>query len=124
MALSLIDLMAQDFEPEKYQDRYREALKELIEAKLEGEEIAISEEEPAPGKVVDLMEALKASVERMQSGKKPGAAAAHKEGATTKGKSGEGKGKNSAGTTKSHTKGKRTTPAKKGRKTKSKRGAA
>jgi DNA end-binding protein Ku len=63
MAYRLVDLMAKPFAPEDYKDHYREALMKVIEAKLEGEELV---EEPiaAPsGKVVDLMEALRASVE-------------------------------------------------------------
>jgi len=62
MAVSLIDLMLDEFEPEKYQDQYRDALTQIIEHKLEGAEIV---EAPAPkkGKVVDLMSALKASVD-------------------------------------------------------------
>lgn len=78
MAYSLIDLMTEEFEPEQYHDQYRAALMEIIEAKLEGVEIV---EAPAPpaGKVVDLMAALKASVEaareRKQAAKaKPAAA--------------------------------------------------
>lgn len=62
MALSLIDLMIEEFEPEKYQDGYREALREIIEAKLQGAEIVEAPAAPA-GKVVDLMAALKRSVE-------------------------------------------------------------
>jgi len=61
MAKSLVDMLTGDFEPEKYHDSYREALLELIERKAEGQEI----KRPAPvaGKVTDLMEALRASVE-------------------------------------------------------------
>lgn len=61
MAKSLVEMLTGDFEPEKYQDNYREALLELIEQKSQGEEIT----RPAPvvGKVTDLMEALRASVE-------------------------------------------------------------
>lgn len=61
MAKSLVDMLTGDFEPEKYHDNYREALIELIERKAEGQEI----KRPAPtaGKVTDLMEALRASVE-------------------------------------------------------------
>jgi DNA end-binding protein Ku len=62
MAFSLIDLMANTFDPEQYKDNYREALMKVIEAKLQGAEIV--EAPPAPkGKVVDLMDALKASVQ-------------------------------------------------------------
>jgi DNA end-binding protein Ku len=63
MAYRLVDLMAKPFQPEDYKDHYREALMKVIEAKLEGEELV---EEPiaAPsGRVIDLMEALRASVE-------------------------------------------------------------
>jgi DNA end-binding protein Ku len=65
MAKSLVDMLTGDFEPEKYHDNYREALIELIERKSEGEEI----KRPAPvaGKVTDLMEALRASVEAARS---------------------------------------------------------
>jgi DNA end-binding protein Ku len=65
MAKSLVDMLTGDFEPEKYHDNYREALLELIEAKSEGEEI----KRPAPvaGKVTDLMEALRQSVEAARS---------------------------------------------------------
>lgn len=61
MAKSLVDMLTGDFEPEKYHDNYREALLELIERKSEGEEI----KRPAPvaGKVTDLMEALRESIE-------------------------------------------------------------
>lgn len=61
MAKSLVDMLTGNFEPEKYHDNYREALLEMIERKSEGQEI----KRPAPvaGKVTDLMEALRASVE-------------------------------------------------------------
>ena len=60
MAFTLIDLLHEPFAPEKFKDEYREALMKLIDAKLEGEELAVVTSEPA--KVVDLMTALKASV--------------------------------------------------------------
>ncbi|MBS3943538.1 MAG: Ku protein [Dethiobacter sp.] len=62
MARELIENLAADFNPEKYTDEYRKMLLDLIQAKIEGEQVAIPEIE-AKGKVVDLMEALKASVE-------------------------------------------------------------
>jgi len=70
MAEHLIELMQTDFDPEQYKDHYRQALRKVIDAKLEGKEIVIQEEAPK-AKVVDLMEALRASVENMKSGKKP-----------------------------------------------------
>jgi DNA end-binding protein Ku len=62
MAKSLIDNLTEPFEPEKFKDEYREALLEIVEKKVAGEEIEVVPE-PEPTKVVDLMEALKASVE-------------------------------------------------------------
>lgn len=68
MASSLIDLMTQEFSPDDYKDNYREALMQLIEAKLEGKELV---EAPvvASGNVIDLMEALQASMESMKAKK-------------------------------------------------------
>ncbi|WP_040378538.1 non-homologous end joining protein Ku [Dethiobacter alkaliphilus] len=62
MARELIENLATTFEPEKYTDEYRKKLLEMIHAKIEGEQIAVPEV-AAQGKVVDLMDALKASVE-------------------------------------------------------------
>jgi DNA end-binding protein Ku len=68
MAGMLIDMMTQEFQPENYQDHYREALSKIIEAKLEGKELV---EAPAAAqtKVVDLMDALAASMEKMKAQK-------------------------------------------------------
>lgn len=70
MAYSLIDLMTEDFDPSAFKDNYREALAEIIEAKLQGGEIVEAPAAPR-GKVVDLMAALKASVEAAQGRKQP-----------------------------------------------------
>jgi DNA end-binding protein Ku len=65
MASSLIDSMAGSFKPDEFTDNYRAALQEVIDAKVEGREIVAPEEtEDAPAAAVDLMAALKASVER------------------------------------------------------------
>jgi DNA end-binding protein Ku len=72
MASSLIDNMAADFTPDKFSDEYQDQLRQLIAAKLEkgdavdtaatfGEE---GEEEDERGEVIDLMEALRRSVEQ------------------------------------------------------------
>jgi DNA end-binding protein Ku len=68
MAKQLVDSLAGDFDPGRYRDTYREQVLELIERKAQGEEIAVqppAEEvaQPAP----DLMSALKASLEAVQS---------------------------------------------------------
>jgi DNA end-binding protein Ku len=61
MARQLIDSLASEWNPEEFTDEYREALLRIVEAKLNGQEIEVVEAEPT-AKVVDLMEALKASV--------------------------------------------------------------
>ncbi len=70
MAVSLIENLTTTFEPEKYKNTYREALMELIHAKISGDEIAVPAQPEAP-KVVDLMEALRASIEASQKQKAP-----------------------------------------------------
>ncbi|MDN5347848.1 MAG: end-binding protein Ku [Clostridia bacterium] len=62
MAVTLINNLASRFEPEKYTDEYRKALLEIIEARIAAEEVAVPAR-PAGDKVVDLMEALRASIE-------------------------------------------------------------
>ena len=76
MAESYIDTLTADFDPGQYTDDYRHALEELIEAKAEGVTL---EAAPAPAKdtnVVDLMAALRASVEaaKARRGEPPAAA--------------------------------------------------
>ncbi|GHJ57020.1 non-homologous end joining protein Ku [Micromonospora chersina] len=68
MASSLIDSMAGEFEPDAFTDDYRAALQEVIDAKVEGREVVQpEEEEAAPAAAVDLMAALKASVDRARA---------------------------------------------------------
>ncbi len=63
MARQLVQQLSGSFEPEQFKDDYRAALEEVVKQKIEGEEITIAAEpEAEPTKVVDLMEALKASV--------------------------------------------------------------
>ena len=61
MARTLIDNLTAEWNPGEFSDEYRESLLRVVEAKINGEEIEVVEAEPA-AKVVDLMEALKASV--------------------------------------------------------------
>jgi DNA end-binding protein Ku len=67
MAKQLIDNLTAGWNPDEYRDEYREAMLEIVEKKIAGEEIEIVPQE-APAKVVDLMEALKASVAAAKSG--------------------------------------------------------
>ncbi len=64
MATQLVETLASDFEPEKYHDEYREQLLGLIDQKAAGEEIVAPPEPEAPAKVLDLMAALEASLNR------------------------------------------------------------
>lgn len=66
MAGSLIDNLTKPFDTTAYVDRTREAVEELAAKKVAGEEI-VAVASPEPTKVVDLLEALKASVEATKS---------------------------------------------------------
>jgi len=61
IAKKLIEHLTQAFDPEKYKDDYREALKALIDKKIEGKEIEVAPDTPERN-VIDLMEALQASL--------------------------------------------------------------
>jgi len=63
MAKALIESLADSFDPSRYKDEYREAVLKVVKAKMEGEVIE-APEAPQPAKVMDLMEALRASVEQ------------------------------------------------------------
>ncbi|TLP53557.1 Ku protein [Microbispora triticiradicis] len=82
MAESLIDTMVADFDPAEYTDAYREALQEVIEAKVAGREIVAPEVPAEQGPAVDLMAALRASVEAAKR-ERQGAGAAEKSAAKT-----------------------------------------
>ena len=75
MAVSLIENLSDQFDPQRYHDEYQAALKKLIDAKVAGAPLPAAPSERGE-KIVDLMEALRASVE-----------------ATRKKSSGEGAGK-------------------------------
>jgi len=62
MAEMLIDGLTAEFDPEAFKDSSREAIENAAQKKVEGQEI-VAPEAPEPTKVVDLLEALKASVE-------------------------------------------------------------
>lgn len=75
MSAALVDSMASDFEPDQYKDDYQVQLRKLIEAKLEQGESLDTEQtfgaeaaESGNGEVIDLMEALKRSLEKKRGG--------------------------------------------------------
>ncbi|ELR73908.1 Ku domain protein [Fulvivirga imtechensis AK7] len=69
LAKTLVESMSKSFDEIDMTDHYHEALKEVINAKIEGKEVvSYTEEEP---EVVDIMTALKESIEQAKSEKKP-----------------------------------------------------
>ena len=72
LAAHIVDTKAGHFEPKKYEDHYEKALIELLKNKQAGRPIESAEEEAAAPRVINLMDALKASIEA--SAKKPAAA--------------------------------------------------
>jgi DNA end-binding protein Ku len=70
MAFTLIDILRRPFEPSEYHDRYREALAQLIEAKLEGKQVVKAPAAREP-KVFDLADALRRSVAAAKKDVKP-----------------------------------------------------
>jgi DNA end-binding protein Ku len=70
MARQLIDLLATEWDPTRYQDTYRERVLALIEGKLGEGELVVEPEAAEPPRVADLMAALKASVEAARAEKR------------------------------------------------------
>ena len=78
MASSLVDNMATDFTPDKFSDEYQDQLRQLIAAKLEkGDALDTAatfgeqeEDQADRGEVVDLMEALRRSVDQNRAARK------------------------------------------------------
>jgi DNA end-binding protein Ku len=65
MAKMLINSMDTPFTPSEYRDEYQEKLRALIETKIAGREVVAAKEE-RPGNVINLMDALKASLEQVK----------------------------------------------------------
>ncbi|MGA2185776.1 MAG: Ku protein [Bryobacteraceae bacterium] len=61
LATMLIESLAAEFQPEKYRDSYRDNLRAMIDAKIQGKEV-VSPPEPETARVIDIMEALKQSL--------------------------------------------------------------
>jgi DNA end-binding protein Ku len=62
MATQLIEALAAPFEPSKYKDTYRETLRAMIDAKIQGEEVVAAPVAQELAPVIDIMEALKSSL--------------------------------------------------------------
>ena len=70
MAKALINSMITPFEPTMYNDEYQVKLRELLETKIAGKEIVAAKSE-APGNVINLMDAMKASIEQNKTKETP-----------------------------------------------------
>jgi len=91
MSASLVESFAADFDPSEFSDEYQDELRILIEAKLEkgdaldtSETFGEQEEEAKGGEVIDLMEALRASVERSRAARSGDTKAAAPKSAASK----------------------------------------
>ena len=69
LAKQLVDSLSMSFEEVDFEDRYRDALLELVERKVEGKEIVSMEEDGEDKPVVDIMVALKRSIEEAKKKK-------------------------------------------------------
>lgn len=69
LSRTLVESMSKSLEDVEFKDKYRDALKEMIQAKIEGKEIVTMAEEETP--TIDIMTALKASIEQAKGDKKP-----------------------------------------------------
>lgn len=72
LALGLVGNMTSTFQPEKYHDEYREKLLEIIQRKAAGEEVVVPEVAEKKAEVIDLMAALKESMEKIKAQQKSG----------------------------------------------------
>src|SRR6202521_4614541 len=71
MAKALIESLADTFDPSRFKDEYKEAVMKVVQAKVDGEVIEVPAA-PQTAKVMDLMEALRASVEAAKKSRKTG----------------------------------------------------
>jgi DNA end-binding protein Ku len=73
LAIQLVEQVSSDqFEPEKYTDEVRQHVLEMIDRKVNGQEFVVSPEEQPEAKIIDIMEALKASLKVKGAGKAAG----------------------------------------------------
>jgi DNA end-binding protein Ku len=73
LAAHILDTKASHFDPSKFADHYETALVELLRAKQAGRIVEAPKDEPAPHRVINLMDALRASI-GAETKKKPAAA--------------------------------------------------
>jgi DNA end-binding protein Ku len=67
LGAQLIEDMSDEFKPEKYRDDYRERVQAMLEEKSKGQEITVAAQEaPRHAQIIDLMQALKQSIEKVR----------------------------------------------------------
>lgn len=85
LAIQLVDQVSSEkFEPENYTDEVRHHMLDVIEQKVNGEDIVVAQEEHEEAKIIDIMEALKASLKDSGTDKKKAKAAGKKKPAAKK----------------------------------------
>jgi len=70
IAMQLIDSLTSEWDPKRYKDTYRAAVQKVIERKAKGETITVEEPDAKKAEVLDLVEALQASLDAKAKGKK------------------------------------------------------
>lgn len=75
LAVHILDSKAAHFDPTKFEDEYEAALKKLVASKVAGKPVKVSEKSDKPDNVINLMDALKASLKGGKAATKPAAAA-------------------------------------------------
>ncbi|MEZ5843874.1 MAG: Ku protein [Hyphomicrobiaceae bacterium] len=93
LAVQLIEKKSATFDPDKFHDRYQEALKALVQEKMKGRKIVAPEERERPrgDNVVDLMEALKRSVGQATKSGKRQSSGSHKASSASSKSTGRGR---------------------------------
>ncbi len=71
MAEQLIESLTTGFDPTRYHDEYQQRVVDYLQRKAQGEEITVTAPPEQPGGVVDLMQALEASLQRGGDGSSP-----------------------------------------------------
>jgi DNA end-binding protein Ku len=75
LGADLIENMSDGFKPEKYRDEYRERVHAMLEEKSKGGEITVAAPEaPQRAQIIDLMQALKESIEKAKPNQKAASA--------------------------------------------------
>jgi DNA end-binding protein Ku len=87
-AVELVERLAGDFEPDRYEDSYRQRLCDIIRAKQKGETVPVAEVEEEPAEPEDLLAALRRSVEEAKGRRRP---AARRNGGSKRGNGGGSK---------------------------------